>query len=118
MFGKYLFIHVYNKAFTHLDGCCHRECLFVTPLDGCCQRECLSFTPLDGCYHRECLSFTPLDGYCHRECLSFTLLNDYHNLHNSPLISSSLLQMNDYIVRSYRDVIVVTNTSARRTNKA
>ncbi len=25
---------------------------------------------------------------------------------------------NNYIVRSYRDVIVVTNTAARRTNKA
>ncbi len=29
-----------------------------------------------------------------------------------------LLPLNNYIVRSYRDVIVVTNTVPRRTNKA
>ncbi len=29
-----------------------------------------------------------------------------------------LQQVNDYIVRSYRDLIVVTNTVTRRTNKA
>ncbi len=28
-----------------------------------------------------------------------------------------LPQVNDYIVRSYRDVIVVTNIATRRTNK-
>ncbi len=29
-----------------------------------------------------------------------------------------ICKVNNYIVRSYRDVIVVTNTATRRTNKA
>ncbi len=37
---------------------------------------------------------------------------------DSMLYFEGKYKLNNYIVRSYRDVIVVTNTAARRTNKA
>ncbi len=36
----------------------------------------------------------------------------------SQLVGTSIWGVNNYIVRSYRDVIVVTNTATRRTSKA
>ncbi len=36
-------------------------------------------------------------------------INEFQNIESS--------DVNNYIVRSYRDVIVVTNTAAKRTNK-
>ncbi len=41
------------------------------------------------------------------------------NVGHDPHMGNEYIELNNYIVRSYRDVIVVTNTAAtRRTNKA